>query len=128
MAASNPFNDRPGVAPIDIRQGEALDETWAFQDFASGDPIDLSDVTTAYLQVRASLRTQPVIALSVGNGITLLPPHQLRIFIAPAQSDRLYDTRYLYDLVLGYDSGSQPRYEVRGQVNVHNTVTRIPSQ
>jgi hypothetical protein len=115
-------NIRPGVYNIDLIQNENFDVTLVLRNKLTGEPYIIED-SQVFLQVKEASRQHVIISLAIGSGLSITETDRLRIFMSKAQTRKLSGPRYLYDILFLLDGGANPRYLIKGQINVQNTIT-----
>lgn len=120
-------NVRPGIANIDLFQNENYEEEWELTDDFTGEPYDISTASEIVLEVKENLRLHTIFRLTLGNGITIVPTNKIKILIHHSLTRKLSSKRYQFDVLFNLSGGTSPSYLVRGQINVINTISRIPS-
>jgi hypothetical protein len=116
------MNIRPGIYNIDIIQGELFDVTLNLQNYYTKDIFPISG--DVYMHIAEEQRHQPIIKLATDEGLQLVADNKVRIIISPAQSSKLTLPRYRYDILFALEEGARPRFLIRGQITVTNTITK----
>lgn len=115
---------RPGVLNITLIQNENYDLSLFLTNEYTGEPELINSASDILLSVKESHLSKPEFTLSLGNGITILSPSSIRVFMAGILTRRLNRTRYQYDILFMLNSGTNPTYLIKGQINVINTNTK----
>ncbi|AEL23998.1 hypothetical protein [Cyclobacterium marinum] len=118
-------NIRPGVSNIDLIQGEDYIETITLIDQLTGDPFDISTADKIVLEIKEDLRSKSVIKLTLGNGLTIIGTNELKLLIHNSLTLKLSRQKYLYDILFGLETSTNPQYLIKGQINVINSISRI---
>lgn len=115
---------RTGIYNIDLFQGEKFEVTLVFQIKYSGISFPIEDSTNAVLTVQKDKTSKPVFNLVLGNGLTITGENSIKVYMASILTNKLIESQYQYDLLLMTANGSKPRYFLRGQINVINSISK----
>lgn len=133
LSVSNPAGDSLGtlisrgeIGKLDftLRQNQNFSIVLKFKNRTTGDPLDLSVYDAIKLQLVDRRSGDPIVSLSLGNGLAVSGDDNdsLVIAVTPEQSVLLTKEDYNYDVLMV--QGTSKTYYLQGIVLIERTGTR----